>query len=49
MFCDLRGFTAFSETTEPEEVLGVLWPFHAALGELVVRHGGTLEHFAATG
>ncbi|MDQ2964284.1 MAG: response regulator, partial [Chloroflexota bacterium] len=46
MFADLRGFTHFSETAEPEELLGVLRAYHAAMGALVVEHGGTLEHFA---
>jgi adenylate cyclase len=49
LFCDLRGFSAFSETAEPEEVLGVLREYHAAMGELIVAHGGTLEHFAGDG
>jgi adenylate cyclase len=49
VFCDLRGFTAFSDSTEPEEVLGVLREYHAAMGELIVEHGGTLEHFAGDG
>jgi adenylate cyclase len=49
MFLDLRGFTAFSEAAEPEEVLGVLRQYHAAAGELIVEHGGTLEHFAGDG
>jgi class 3 adenylate cyclase len=46
VFCDLRGFTAFSETAEPEEVMAVLGEFHRALGELVYRFEGTLERFA---
>ena len=46
LFCDLRGFTAFAETAEPEEVLGVLREYHGMVGELVVAHGGTVEHFA---
>jgi class 3 adenylate cyclase len=46
VFCDLRGFTAFSEVAEPEEVMGVLREYHAALGELVFRFGATLERFA---
>jgi adenylate cyclase len=45
-FCDLRGFTAFSETAEPEEVMGVLHEYHATFGEIVFRHEGTLERFA---
>ena len=49
VFCDLRGFTAFSESAEPEEVLGVLREYHMQMGELIVEHGGTLEHFAGDG
>lgn len=49
LFCDLRNFTVFSETAEPEEVLGFLRLYHATLGELVVAHDGTLEHFAGDG
>ena len=49
VFCDLRGFTAFSETTEPEEVTGVLREFHAAMGELIYRYEGTLERFTGDG
>ncbi len=48
-FCDLRGFTAFSEAAEPEEALAVLRDYHSALGGLVFRYGGTLEHFAGDG
>lgn len=49
VFSDLRGFTAFSEAAEPEEVLGVLREYHRAMGTLIVEHGGTLEHFAGDG
>jgi class 3 adenylate cyclase/putative methionine-R-sulfoxide reductase with GAF domain len=49
MFCDLRGFTAFSETAEPEEVFGVLRDYQAGMGELIAEHGGTLEHLAGDG
>jgi adenylate cyclase len=49
MFADLRGFTSFAESAEPEEVLGVLREYHAAVGEIVVRSGGTVEHFAGDG
>jgi class 3 adenylate cyclase/CheY-like chemotaxis protein len=49
MFCDLRNFTTFSEAAEPEEVLGFLRLYHATVGDLVVEHGGTLEHFAGDG
>jgi adenylate cyclase len=49
LFCDLRNFTTFSETAEPEEVLGFLRRYHATVGALVVEHEGTLEHFAGDG
>ncbi|HEV3407212.1 MAG TPA: adenylate/guanylate cyclase domain-containing protein [Gaiellaceae bacterium] len=49
LFCDLRGFTAFAETAEPEEVLGVLREYHTAVGELVTTNAGTIEHFAGDG
>ena len=49
LFCDLRGFTAFAETAEPEEVLGVLRDYHTAAGELVIANDGTIEHFAGDG
>ena len=49
VFADLRGFTAFSDTAAPEEVLGVLREYHAAMGEIIVEYGGTLEHFAGDG
>lgn len=49
VFCDLRGFSAFSETAEPEEALGMLRTYQAAMGEVVFKHGGTLEHFAGDG
>jgi class 3 adenylate cyclase len=49
MFCDLRNFTGFSEVAEPEEVIGFLRDYHAAMGELIVEHEGTLEHFAGDG
>lgn len=48
-FSDLRGFSTFSETAEPEEALAVLRAYHGALGGLVFRHEGTLEHFAGDG
>jgi class 3 adenylate cyclase len=46
LFFDLRGFTAFAETAEPEEVMGVLREYHAELGTLINQHEGTLERFA---
>jgi adenylate cyclase len=49
LFCDLRGFTAFSESTEPEEVMTVLREYHAALGRLIHKHEGTVERFAGDG
>jgi adenylate cyclase len=49
VFCDLRGFTAFSETTEPEEVMGVLRAYHGVMGEQIFRFEGTLERFTGDG
>jgi class 3 adenylate cyclase len=49
VFSDLRGFTPFAETAEPEEVMAVLHDYHEALGDLVFRFEGTLEHFAGDG
>ena len=49
LFCDLRGFTAFAETAEPEELLQVLRDYHTTLGSLIRKHQGTLEHFAGDG
>jgi adenylate cyclase len=49
VFADLRGFTAFSETAEPEEALGVLRSYQSAMGEVIFHHEGTVEHFAGDG
>ncbi|HEX7189551.1 MAG TPA: response regulator [Actinomycetes bacterium] len=49
VFCDLRRFTAFAETSEPEEVMKVLGEYYAALGDLIHRFEGTLEQFAGDG
>jgi class 3 adenylate cyclase/CheY-like chemotaxis protein len=49
VFCDLRGFTPFAETAEPEEVMAVLHDYHAAVGELIFRFEGTLERFLGDG
>jgi class 3 adenylate cyclase len=49
VFLDLRGFTAFAETSEPEEVMGVLREYHAEMGKLVLEHEGTLERFTGDG
>jgi len=49
VFTDLRGFTAFTDTAEPEEVMAVLTEFHQAMGALIDRHEGTVPHFAGDG
>ena len=49
VFLDLRGFTAFTETADPEEVMAVLAQYHAAMGRLVMAHEGTLERFSGDG
>jgi adenylate cyclase len=49
LFADLRGFTAFAERADPEEVLGVLRQYHATVGALAVDNHGTVEHFAGDG
>ncbi len=49
VFVDLRGFTAFAETAEPEEVMSVLREYHAAMGEAILAHEGTLERFTGDG
>ena len=49
VFVDLRGFTAFSEVEEPEEVMGMLGEFHAEMGRLIVAYEGTLERFTGDG
>jgi len=49
VFLDLRGFTAFAETAEPEEVMGVLREYHAEMGKLILGHEGTLERFTGDG
>jgi adenylate cyclase len=48
-YFDLRGFTAFAETAEPEELIDIVREYHAVAGELVNAHEGTLEHFAGDG
>ncbi|HXH82602.1 MAG TPA: response regulator [Candidatus Tectomicrobia bacterium] len=48
-FLDLRRFTAFAESTEPEEVMAVLREYHAAVGRLILEHEGTLERFTGDG
>ncbi len=49
VFLDLRGFTAFAETSEPEEVMAVLREYHAEMGKLILEHEGTLERFTGDG
>jgi class 3 adenylate cyclase len=49
VFLDMRGWTSFAETAEPEEVMDVLREFHAAMGELILAHEGTLERFTGDG
>ncbi len=49
VFLDLRGFTAFSESAEPEEIMEVLRGYHAEMGKLIFEFGGTLERFAGDG
>jgi len=49
VFIDLRGFTAFAETNEPEEVMDVLWEYHAELGPVILKYEGTLERFTGDG
>jgi adenylate cyclase len=49
VFCDLRGFTSFTESAEPEEVMAVLREYHESLGELIFRYEGTLERFLGDG
>ncbi len=49
VFLDLRGFTAFAETEEPEEIMGVLREYHAEMGRIILAYEGTLERFAGDG
>ena len=49
VYLDLRGFTAFAESAEPEEVMSILHEYHAAMGKLILEYEGTLEHFAGDG
>jgi len=49
VFVDLRGFTAFAETSDPEEVMGVLREYHAEMGGHILAHEGTLERFSGDG
>jgi class 3 adenylate cyclase/CheY-like chemotaxis protein len=49
VYLDLRGFTAFAESAEPEEVMEILHEYHAAMGKLILEYEATLEHFAGDG
>ena len=49
LFVDLRGFTAFTETADPEEVFGALRAYHAEIGRLIGQYEGTIEHFSGDG
>ena len=49
VFCDLRGFTSFAETAEPEEVMKVVREYHETLGKLIHKHEATLERFTGDG
>ena len=49
VFCDLRGFTAFTDTSDPEEVMNVLREYHECVGELIFQYEGTLERFLGDG
>lgn len=49
LFCDMRGFTAFAEMAEPEELFDVLREYHASVGKIAIERGGTVEHFAGDG
>jgi adenylate cyclase len=49
LFCDLRGFTGFSESSDPEDVMDLLRDYHAAIGEIIIKYNGTLERYAGDG
>ena len=49
LFCDLRGFTGFSESSDPEDVMALLRDYHSAIGEIIVKYSGTLERYAGDG
>ncbi|MGN6750435.1 MAG: GAF domain-containing protein [Xanthobacteraceae bacterium] len=49
LFCDLRGFTGFSESADPEDVMALLRDYHDAIGHIIFKYGGTLERFAGDG
>ena len=49
LFCDLRGFTGFSESADPEDVMALLRDYHGAIGEIIIKYSGTLERYAGDG
>jgi adenylate cyclase len=49
LFCDLRGFTGFTEAADAEDVMALLREYHAAIGEKIVKYSGTLERYAGDG
>jgi GAF domain-containing protein len=49
LFCDLRGFTGFSESSDPEDVMALLREYHAAIGKIIIKYSGTLERYAGDG
>jgi class 3 adenylate cyclase len=49
VFCDLRGFTGFSESSDPEDVMALLRDYHAAIGQIILKYSGTLERYAGDG
>ena len=49
LFCDLRGFTGFSESADPEDVMALLREYHTAIGEIIIKYSGTLERYAGDG
>ena len=49
LFCDLRGFTGFTEVADAEDVMALLRDYHAAIGEIIIKYSGTLERYAGDG
>jgi adenylate cyclase len=49
LFCDLRGFTGFSERSDPEDVMALLREYHSTIGKIIFEHSGTIERFAGDG
>jgi class 3 adenylate cyclase len=49
LFCDLRGFTGFTESADAEDVMVLLREYHAAIGEIIIKYSGTLERYAGDG